>query len=243
MSSAARSLTDLFSIFGSRRGVLQDVSEAEELPLAPEPKHPTKALSRFLKCLQARESPVLIDLGPVVGSNLNFFGEQLGCRIRVEDLFVDLEWHAREAKLEELPKFFESRFKQAPDSIDGVLCWDVFDFLDRPAAQALATALTRLLRPDGALLGLFDTGEARAQVYTKYVVVDEAHLRYRSYPASRPRQRHLANRDIMKLFEGLRVTDSFLMKNNVREILFRRPAYLSYQERTVGACQNPTEPF
>ncbi len=206
-----------------------EVSDVEEPALAPEPQHPTKALAKFVKCLQTRECPVLIDLGPVVGSNLNFFGEQLGCRIRVEDLFIDLESHAREAKLEQLPQFLESRLKQAPDSIDGVLCWDIFDFLDRPAAQALATALTRLLRPDGVLLGLFDTGEARAQVYTKYVVVDEAHLRYRSYPASRPRQRHLVNRDIMKLFEGLRVTDSFLMKNNVREILFRRPAYLSQQ--------------
>lgn len=202
---------------------------AEEPVLAPEPQHATKALSKFLKYLQARESPALIDLGPVVGSNLNFFGEHLGCRIRVEDLFVDLESHAREGKLEQLPAFFESRFRQVPESIDGILCWDVFDFLDRPAAQALATAITRLLRPDGALLGVFSTGEARAQVYTKYVVVDEGHLRYRPYPSSRPRQRHLANRDIIKLFEGLRVTDSFLMKNNVREILFRRPAYLSQQ--------------
>jgi hypothetical protein len=28
------------------------------------------------------------------------------------------------------------------------------------------------------------------------------------------------------MFEGLRVTESFLMKNNVREILLRKPAYL-----------------
>ena len=76
------------------------------------------------------------------------------------------------------------------------------------------------------LLGLFSTAEGRSQVYTKYVVVDETNLRYRTYPAARQRQRSLVNRDIIKLFEGLRVTDSFLMKNNVREILFRKPAYL-----------------
>ena len=32
------------------------------------------------------------------------------------------------------------------------------------------------------------------------------------------------NRDIIKLFSGLRVSDSFLLKNNQREILFRKPA-------------------
>ena len=42
-------------------------------------------------------------------------------------------------------------------------------------------------------------------------------------PRRAPRQRSLLNRDIIKLFDGLRVTDSFLMKNNVREMLFRKP--------------------
>lgn len=228
MAGATRSLTDMFSFFGGRRAADAGATSRAEPSLAQEPQHPTKALGKFLKYLQAREGPVLIDLGPVVGGNLTFFGEQLGCRIRVEDLFVDIERHAKAGTLEELPKFFETRFPQGLESVDGILCWDVFDFLDRPAAQSLATALTRLLRQDGALLGFFNTGESRAQVYTKYVVVDETNLRYRTYPAARPRQRTLLNRDIIKLFEGLRVADSFLMKNNVREILFRKPAYLSH---------------
>jgi len=41
------------------------------------------------------------------------------------------------------------------------------------------------------------------------------------------RQRSLQNRDIIKLFETLRVSDSFLMKTNMREIIFRKPAYLA----------------
>jgi hypothetical protein len=106
--------------------------------------------------------------------------------------------------------------------VDGILCWDVLDYLDRNAALALATALTHLLRTDGALLGFFSTTESRQSVYTKYVVVDPQHLRYRSYPASRPRQRALLTGDIIRMFKGLRVSDSFLMKSNVREMLFRK---------------------
>jgi 2-polyprenyl-3-methyl-5-hydroxy-6-metoxy-1,4-benzoquinol methylase len=145
----------------------------------------------------------------------------------VEDIAADIERHAKDGKLEELPEFLDQRFKQEPESIDGILCWDIFDFLDRASAQALADTLTRLLRPDGALLGLFSTTEGRPQVYTKFMVVDEKTLRYRTYPASRPRQKVLQNRDLNKMFEGLRVAESFLMKNSVREILFRKPAYLT----------------
>jgi hypothetical protein len=134
----------------------------------------------------------------------------------------DIEAHIKKGTIEELPAFFAKRFTQAAGSVDGILCWDVLDYLDRNAALALATALTRLLRTDGALLGLFSTTESRQSVYTKYVVVDPQHLRYRPYPASRPRQRALLTGDIIRMFKGLRVSDSFLMKSNVREMLFRK---------------------
>jgi len=216
----------LFSLFGGRPAPASAPEAGRAVVAAPhDPAYSTKALGKFIKALQARDNPALIDLGPVVGSNLTFFGEQLGCRIRVEDVAVDIEHHVKTGTVDQLPKFFASRFKQEADSIDGVLCWDVFDFLDRATGTALAQALTRLLRPEGALLAFFSTPEGRAQVYTKYVIVDEQNLRYRPYPASRARQKTFQNRDIMKMFEGLRVAESFLMKNNVREILLRKPAY------------------
>jgi len=183
----------------------------------------TKALRKFLSTLAARESPVLLDLGPVVGANVTFFGEQLGCKILVEDIYADLERHLTGGKLDELPDFLGKRFTHDEGSVDGVLCWDLIDYLDRRSAQALAGQLTRLLRPDGALLAFFGTAQVRHMHYTKYVVVDQVNLRHRAYPATRGRQANLVNRDILRLFSSLRVTDSFLLQNNLREILFRKP--------------------
>ena len=216
---------DLRTLFSRRPSTPQGGGDSPIMP--DEPAYPTKALAKFLKLLQSRDNPAIIDLGPVVGANVTFFGEHLGCRIRVEDIAADVERHVTGGNLDVLPAFFGTRFQQDAASVDGVLCWDVFDFLERPAAQALASALMRLLRPEGALLGFFSTTDGRPQLYTKFMVVDEASLRYRTYPASRPRQKVLQNRDINKMFEGLRVTESFLMKNNVREILFKKPAYLA----------------
>src|SRR5207253_10877709 len=70
-----------------------------------EPVFATKALRKSLTCLTSRESPVLRDLGPVVSGNVSFFGEQLGCKIFVEDIFADIDRHIRDDKLDALPAF------------------------------------------------------------------------------------------------------------------------------------------
>ena len=109
--------------------------------------HSTRGLARFVASLNGREQPALLDLGPVVGANVTFFGEELGCKIFVEDLSKDIDRHVREDRLPELPAFLGSRFPQAAESFDGIICWDVFDYLDRPAAQALAEQLSGCFGP------------------------------------------------------------------------------------------------
>ncbi|HUR32193.1 MAG TPA: methyltransferase domain-containing protein [Vicinamibacterales bacterium] len=190
-----------------------------------EPVFSTKALRKFLSTLASREAPTLMDLAPVVGGNLNFFGDHLGCKVMIEDIYAEVERHAREQKLADLPAFLTSRFRQPDASVDGILCWDVMDYLDRAAAQALAEQLTRVLKPEGALLAFFGTAQPRDAHYTRYVIVDDVNLKHRPYPATRGRQAILANRDIIRLFDRLRVSDSFLLQNNLREILFRKPSY------------------
>jgi SAM-dependent methyltransferase len=194
---------------------------------AKAPVHSTKVLAKFIAGLNGRSSPVLLDLGSVTGSNVTFFGERLGCKIIVEDLSKDIDRHVREGKLDELPASLSKRFPQESGSIDGILCWDVFDYLDKNSAKKLAEQLTRILRPDGVLLAFFVTAEpqpgARPE-YTRHIVIDQTHLQHRPYAAARGKQRPMPNRDIQRMFEDLRITEQFLLKSNLREVLFRKPA-------------------
>jgi cyclopropane fatty-acyl-phospholipid synthase-like methyltransferase len=213
-------LSDLFS-----RRRRQDPDA--EISAADAPVYPTKALTRFLASLGTQSQANLLDLGPVVGSNVNFFGEQLGCKILVEDLMSDIDRHVREDRVAELPAFFKTRFPQPSGSVDGILCWDVFDYLDKASAQSLAQELMRLLRPDGVLLAFFSTSEPQAgarPTYTRHVVVDQNSLQHRTYSAARGKQRPFQNRDVQRMFEALRVAEQFLLKTNVREVLLRKPA-------------------
>jgi cyclopropane fatty-acyl-phospholipid synthase-like methyltransferase len=211
-------LSDLFSRRRKEEPESADAG-AENLPPVP-----TKALSKFLASLSARDQPMLLDLGPVVGQNVQFFGERLGCKIFVEDLSADIERHAREGKLNAMAAFIATRFPQADATFDGILCWDIFDFLDKAAAQALATQLTRLLKSDGVLLAIFNASEPKPgpATYTKNIVVDPTTLKQRPYPATRGRSKPILNRDIIRMFDPLRVTEQFLLKTNIREVLFRK---------------------
>ena len=187
---------------------------------------PTKALRKFLTTLISRESPVLMDLGPVVGSNVTFFGERLGCKIILEDLFGDLD---RYPKNSEIPfaEYLKTRLKHEAGSVDGILCWNFFDFLDPQSAQVLATALTKLLRPDGALLAFFTTVAAADTRFSRYIIVGEDSVNQKPYSTGGRKQTSFPNRDIIRMFETLKVSESFLLKTNVREFLFRKHAQTS----------------
>jgi SAM-dependent methyltransferase len=189
------------------------------------PVLPTKALPKFLSALSAREQPLLLDLGPVVGHNVTFFGEQLGCKIFVEDIAAEIERYTRDGKLDQLAASFATRFPQADGTFDGIVCWDVFDYLEKPAQQALAGQMARLLKPEGVLLAFFNASEPKPgpAIYTKHIVHDGSSLKHRPYPASRGKQKPILNRDIIRMFEPLRVAEQFLLKTNLREVLFRKP--------------------
>jgi hypothetical protein len=183
----------------------------------------TKVFPRFLAALAHQESPTLLDLGPVVGSNISFFGERLACKIHVEDLYSDIEAHAKRGERDKLSAFLATRLKQEPDSIDGVLCWDIFDFLDRAAGLALAAKLAKLVRKGGALYGSFGTTPIELKQYTRTIVDSEDSLRLRTMPATPVKRTVLLTRDIIKMFDGLIVSESVLLKSSTRETLFRRP--------------------
>ncbi len=187
----------------------------------------SKALPKFIGALASTDAPVLIDFGPVIGPNVAFFGENLGCKLFIEDLAKDLDRHTRAGTREALPETLSKRFAQPDGSVDGVLCWDIFDFLERPAAQALAREVVRVLKPGGAVMGFFCSsmvGVPPQSPFTKYEIVEETSLKQRPHAGAGGQKFVLQNRDIIKMFEGLSVADSFLLKSNTREMLLRKRA-------------------
>jgi hypothetical protein len=220
------SFSDLLK-FGNKRPDDNQPGRAGDAPApkGPEPVIGSKALQKFIGALANKDAPVLIDFGPVIGTNVAFFGEHLGCKLFIEDLASEIDRHTRAQTRDALPATLAKRFSMADGTVDGVLCWDIFDFLEPVAAKALAREIVRVLRPGGAVMGFFCTKAIDRVPFTKYEIVEESSsLRHRHNPGTGGPKYVLQNRDIIKMFEGLNVSESFLLKSNTREILLRKRA-------------------
>jgi len=228
-------LSGFVSRLGRQNGRSDDESPrvAEPSRVAVEPRtvaaapaetvYASKTLARFLDLLFARPNDAeVVDLGPVIGSNITFLGERVGCKIHVEDIYADIDRYIHQDRVDQLPEFLTGRLAVRPSSIDAVLGWDVFDYLAPMAATALAGELMRILRPGGVLLGFFGARASDDPRYTKHIIEDETHLRCRYYPSLSTRRWVLQNRDINIMFAGLEICETVLLKSGVREILFRK---------------------
>jgi len=185
--------------------------------------YPSRALRPFLDAIRNIGAPVIVDLGPVIGSNVNFLGEQLSCKIHVEDLYGDIDRLTRSGHEDGLAAFLSTRLPHEPGSVDGVLAWDLFDYLQSGEAEALARQLVTCLKPGGFVMALFSTVLNDDLVFRKYVIVDSDHLRHRRESSVRRAKRVWLGRDVERLFAPIEVAESHLLTHHQRETLLRQP--------------------
>jgi hypothetical protein len=185
--------------------------------------HPSRTLQPFLEAMAGTPSPVVVDLGPVIGTNVSFLGARLACRLYPEDLYADLDQPFPRGDGDGLASMLAVKLRQEPGSVDGILAWDVFDYVGRAEAAVLAKKLTTLLRPGGLMMALFTTEPRHEAASRRYVIVDAGHLRHRPAPGARWARKVWPMRDIEVLLSPLEVRQSHLLAHHQREMLLRRP--------------------
>jgi len=185
-----------------------------------DPVFATKALRKFLSHLTSRESPCC-SISAGGGEHVISSASNWAARFSSRNIFADVDRHVRDAKLEQLPDFSRRVSRRKPDRWTAILCWDLIDYLDRAAAQELATELTRVLRRRRAARVL-GTAQPRDTRYTKFIIGDEANLKHRTYPAARG-QAILLNRDIIRLFPACASPTRFSSRTTARILSASRP--------------------
>ena len=197
----------------------------------------TLGVSKFVGALDGRDSVVVLDLGPAVGANVMLLGGRLGCKLHVQDVLSDPEtwWsdkenqqHSRspdgDTSAEVGRRSLEMRrLNNSTNSVDGVLCWDVFDYLSDESAEILASEVVRVLKPGGVTLLCYGAETRRPSGRMRYEIVDETRLRYRPLATERPAPRVWHSRAFVDLFDGLSVSNSFLLMTRMREVVLRKP--------------------
>ena len=176
----------------------------------------THVLPDFVTEVGARTAPVVIDLGPAIGSNVAFLGQEFACKLFIEDL---LARRANGSSGSGPPL----RLRQPDGSVDGILCWDVLDHLAPAARPLLVAELVRVLRPSGVLLLYHRVEVAPHPDRVVYEIVSPRRLcLHRDGAASVRVERALKHRELELIFGKFTAVKTVLLKNRMREVLFRK---------------------
>ena len=83
--------------------------------------------------------------------------------------------------------------------------------------------VVRVLRPGGVVFVCHGSRDREVKGPVQYEILDEMTLRYRSVKVTRPAISVRESREMTKLFAGLSIGSSFLLKSRMRELVLRKP--------------------
>lgn len=187
----------------------------------------SSGFDQFQALLKGQESLSVLDLSGASQANISFLTEA-GHRISSDDIvgaMLDVfgdrfnDAPQNEAKAN---RFLEQTLAFPPDSFDGALVWDAFQFLPPPLINRTVDRLLRIMRPGGLILAFFNANEKVKEIplYT-YRIQDAKNLLQVPRGAHQQVQ-NFNNRTIEKLFEDAASVKFFLTRDNLREVLVRR---------------------
>ncbi len=203
---------------------------------APRVARVSNGLKDFLWHLDGIGHGTLLDLGPVWQTTVSFFIER-GFKVYTEDLLLAWKEYlkAEEDRLRRLPSgeeepvvapaeraeaFLHGCLQYPEQAFDGVLAWDLLDYLDAPLVSRVVARLTDLVRDGGVVLAVFHS--RKPEGFCRYRVVDGQNLELLPAPALFEVQRVYQNRELLNLFSGFQSSKTYVGRDQLREGLFIR---------------------
>jgi len=187
----------------------------------------TSILKDFVTALTRKENPVVLDLGPVIGSNIEFF-LNLGIKVCMEDFLAAYSNPKYSTLVDDKitlneEQFLSENFNYANESLDGLICWDFLSYLDPKFARIFVDRITAKMKPDSLVLGFFRTQKSAAPVpLYKYRISSESFLEYIPVDRAMEIKKVYQTRDVTQLFTEFHSQKFYLLKHQVLEVLLRK---------------------
>lgn len=204
------------SVFASRTVVAQDAASTRA----------SRGLEQFFEYIRGQSGLTLLDLGGAVQQNVNFI-TNLGHRLYSEDFLRIFEetFGADEDTNQANPGRIEYFLNNALDypeyHFDGILIWDVLEYLEPPLLAAVVERLHQIVRPNSYLLAFFHSDDKLESVpYYCFRIQDFNSLQVAQSGARRPAQL-FNNRSLEKMFHRFNSVKFFLTRERLREVIVK----------------------
>lgn len=208
----------------------QEITEragSKPLPLPRHPTFPTKIVDDFINSLAKKPDPVVLDIGPVIGSNIEYF-LSFGIKVYMEDLLAAYAKPKYSTLIDDKVtldenKFFAENFSYGNHYFDGLICWDILDYLDAKFAKKFVARISAKMKPGSLVVGFFHTqkGQGPAALH-KYRLINESTLEYIPLETRMEPKKIYPSREINQLFPGYQSQKFYLLKNGLLEVMLRK---------------------
>lgn len=187
----------------------------------------SSGLDQFFSAINGETGLSILDLTGINQANVSFI-TNLGHRLYSEDYLRSLEHfvQVRGSDLDLGPvaveAFLAENLLYPERSFDGVLLWDVLEYLEPPLLTATLERLHRITKPGGHLLAVFHSQERGVEfVQYRFRIRDARTLLLTPYGRRRTPQ-VFNNRTLERLFHCFGSLKFFLTRENLRELLVRK---------------------
>jgi len=186
---------------------------------------PSRGLEQFFAYVRGQEGLTILDLAGASQDNINFI-TNLGHRLYSEDFLRTLDDSFRKDEDQDdagkIDQFLRQNLSFREEQFDGVLVWDVLQYLSPALLTATLDRLRAIVRPQSYLLAYFHSNEKSRQVpYYSFRIKDQKSLLLAQRGLRTPVQ-IFNNRSLEKLFQKFESVKFFLTKEQLREVIVRR---------------------
>ncbi|MEO8504062.1 MAG: hypothetical protein ABI609_09210 [Acidobacteriota bacterium] len=202
-----------------------DSPAAGAQPAALPVRHHSLAFETALRELEREAAsgsrPLLLDLGPALGPNVEFFSER-ACRLQIVDLYRSLPDQALAAEPEQLALDLASALPTPTVGATLVLAWDLFNYFRLEALAALGLRLAECTAPGGIVLALVATHKDMPARPQRYRILDPKTLETTVDGASTAAAPRYRQPELERALPAFRVETTYLLRAGMQEYLLRR---------------------
>ena len=186
----------------------------------------SRGLEEFFNYIRGQSGLTILDLGGATQQNVSFI-TNLGHRLYSEDFLQILnETFGTDDTVDQSnPGRIEYFLRQALDypeeQFDGVLIWDVLEYLEPPLLAAVIERLRKIVRPKSYLLAFFHSDDKLEAVPFYTFRIQEMNLLQVSQQGMRRPAQLFNNRSLEKLFGEFESVKFFLTRERLREVIVK----------------------
>jgi hypothetical protein len=179
--------------------------------------HRSPGLEAALAGLSRQGAIRILDLGPAIVENVDFFSN-FAARIQIVDALRDsVDPEPAIAVLRRLASESEAGFHL-------VLLWDCLNYLSPAQGAALVSSVMPLCCPDARCLAMAVTSDTMPASPTRYRIVDDRHLNYERSTTDVMGAPQMTPVVMEELLVGFSIEHAFVLRNGIREFVAIRDA-------------------